>query len=636
MMMKLTSSSDEDTRAFADQLYDWTIPGLLKARALHEPDAVAIRYKSLGIYQELDWSSYLERVDAVAAGLHRLGFERGDRLAIMGDPSIEWVLADLAAVSLGGISYGVYSTCSPEQVGFQVAEVGARFFVAGDQEHLDKLLLAGPEGDAIEHILVADDRTLFRYSDDRIMSFSDLEESGRIRLRQGSDFLEERKSEIEPDDVAIITFTSGTTGPPKAAVHAHRDALVGMTFPYLYFYDELRGRPHRTVTYLALAHLVERSMSVWLPLISDCVPHIGQKGEGLRRLLYETQPTFLHGVPRIWEKLSAQVVVEVDSASALHRKTFEYASKMGRSWLEKEWSEDSMSTRHRLMKGLARRIAFFPALHKIGMAEVEAGLSGGAPIPPRVQALWQSWGVPLRNVYGITEGTTVGGQSESFPRPEDPMFPAYPKVVEIAPDGEVLVRGRGLFVGYWGDAEATDEALENGTLHTGDIAETVEGGFRIVDRKKDIMITSGGKNLSPAEIENALKASPYMSEAIVIADGRKFPSCLVEIDFDTVSQWAGHNNVSFAGFSDLARNDAVVDLIGSEIAAANQQLARVEQVKKYRILPKILDPEVGDTTPTRKVKRGHIQQMFSELIEDMYGNGPTRGTGPRSSEAGTV
>jgi long-chain acyl-CoA synthetase len=606
----------ETIESYADRLYERSIPWLLMERAKTEPGAVAVRYKRRGIYHELTWSSYLDRVRTVGLGLLEIGLRPGDRVAIMGDPSIEWLLADLATVSMNGISFGIYSTSSPEQVGYQIGKVGAGIFFAGDQEHLDKLLDA-PEGRDVEWIVLIDDRTLFLYRDPRILTFEALEDRGKARATVDPYEAERRMREVRPDAPAVITFTSGTTGTPKGAVHTHRDAIVGMTFPYLYFFEELRAEKHRTVTYLALAHLVERSMTVWLPLISRCVPHIGEKGEGLRQLLIDVQPTFFHGVPRIWEKLGAQVTIGVEMSPWLNRKVFGLAIRVARACLDREW-KGRVRFRHRIGRAVARLVAFWPALYKTGLGRLRGGFTAGAAIPPRVQALWQAWGVPLRNVYGITEGTTVGAQKGRFPHPDTPMVPAHRKDVRIGEESELLIAGRGLFQGYWDEPDATASAMAGGFLHTGDVAVAEIAGFRIVDRIKDIAVTAGGKNIAPTAIENEIKASPYISEAIFIADGRQFPTCLIELDFDTVAQWTREHNVTYTGNSDLARRPEVYELVRNEIERANARFSRAEQVKRFAIIPKELDPEEGDTTPTRKIKRKHIEKLFADLIESMY------------------
>lgn len=616
--MKLAGTDKGSVEALGDRLYESTIPGLLVQRAREDGDSVALRYKNRGVYWELTWAQYLERVEAVASGLIELGLGRGDRVAIMGDPRVEWLLADLGALAAGAISFGIYSTNSAQEAGYQVVRTNARFFVAEDQEHLDKLLESGDDESVVEHIVVIDDRTLFLYDDPRIITFAELERIGRERRGRDPEEVERHILQSQPDDIAVMTFTSGTTGAPKGAMHTHRDALFGMTFPYVWFFEELRSGEHRTVVHLALAHLVERSMSVWLPLFSSCVPHIGEKGEGLRQVLFEVQPTFLHGVPRIWEKIASQVMVAVDSSSPVKRAAFRLAAKIADKRMDAVWSGRRAAPHLTLLYRAARAGAFLPALFRVGLVRVRGGFTAGAPMPERVQGQWQSWGVPLRDLYGITEGTLVFSQVGRFPAPASPGIPAYRKEVRLAEDGEVLVGGPGLFSGYWEDPDATEAAMPEGYLCTGDVAEEVDGTFRIIDRKKDLMITAGGKNITPALVENAVKSSPYISEVVLLADRRPYPTCLVELDFDTTAQWARERAISYTGFTDLTEQREVRDLIEAEIGKANERLARVEQVKKFRIIPKELDPEEGDTTPTRKVKRQHAYTLFGDLIEEMY------------------
>jgi long-chain acyl-CoA synthetase len=620
--MKLDASDQRSVEQLGDRIHESTIPGLLLERAREDAHSVALRYKDRGVYWELTWAQYLERVSDVASGLLDLGLERGDRVAIMGDPCLEWLLGDLGALAAGAITFGIYATNSSEETGYQVARTKTRFFIAEDQEQLDKLVDSGDDQSVVEHIVVVDDRTLFLYDDPRIVTFAELERRGRERRERNPDEVEQSILEAEPGDIAVMTFTSGTTGAPKGAMHTHRDALFGMTFPYIWFYEELRSGEHRTVVHLALAHLVERSMSVWLPLFSNCVPHIGEEGEGLRQVLFEVQPTFLHGVPRIWEKIASQITVAVDSSSWLKRRAFRLATRVAGKRMEAVWAGRRPAPHIALLYRLARAGAFQPALFRVGLLRVQGGFTAGAPMPERVQGQWQSWGIPLRDLYGITEGTLVFSQVGRFPAPASPGVPAYRKEVRLAEDGEVLVGGPGLFTAYWEDPESTQAAMPDGYLRTGDVAEETDGRFRIVDRKKDLMITAGGKNITPALVENAVKSSPYISEAILLADGRPFPTCLVELDFDTAAQWARERGISYAGFTDLTEQQQVRDLIEAEIGKANERLARVEQVKKFRIIPKELDPEEGDTTPTRKVKRKHAYDLFGDLIEEMYGSEP--------------
>jgi long-chain acyl-CoA synthetase len=600
-------------------IYGKSVPQLFFERVASRPDAVALRYKDFGLYQEVTWRKYRDEVEAFALGLMSLGVEPGDRIAIMGDPCFEYFVADMAGLAVGAITYGIYTTCSPAEVRHQLENAGAKIFIAENQEYVDKVLDLQNLSTDLHHIIVADMRAMFLYRDERIVSFAAVQERGRAFGETHSGLFERRAAAVKPDDVAVFVYTSGTTGAPKAAMLTHRDLMVGMVNTYLQGFPELEHGEHRIITHLPLAHLVERSMSMCLHLIAEVVPHIGEEAENLRETLVEVEPTFFHAVPRVWEKIASQIQVNIDRSDPVKKLSYRAALGIARRTMKYIWAGKRPPFWLAGSYRLARVLVFKPMLMKVGLQRLQAALTAGAPIPPPIQAMWQIWGVNLRNLYGITEHTLVLCQSEPFQEPGDAGVPLYPKEVVLAEDGEILVRGPGMFCGYWKNEEATAQAIQDGWLHTGDVAVRMSNGhFRIVDRKKDIMVTSGGKNISPSEIENQLKASSYISEAVLFADGRKFPSALIEIDFDTVSDWARSHSIVYTSFTSLAQHPRVVELIGHEIEQTNGQLARVEQVKKYRIIPKELDPEEGDTTPTRKVKRRHIYTMFQDLIEDMY------------------
>jgi long-chain acyl-CoA synthetase len=600
-------------------IYGKTVPQLFLDRVSQRPDAVALRYKDLGLYQEVTWRRYREEVKSFAYGLAALGIEPGDRIAVMGDPCFEYFVADMAGLSLGAITFGIYTTCSVSEVRHQIENSGAKIFIAENQEYVDKVLEIEDLSDDLTHIIVADMRAMFLYHDQRVSSFEAIKATGRQLEAKEPGLFEQRIKALKPDDIAVFVYTSGTTGPPKAAMITHRDLMVGMVNTYLQGYPELEIGEHRIVTHLPLAHLVERSMSLCLMLIADVMPHIGEETDNLRETLTEVEPTFFHGVPRIWEKIASQIQVNIERSDPVKRLAYRGAMKIAERYARYGWSKQRPSLWLDAAYRLARLFVFKPMLMKVGLHKLKAALTAGAPIPPAIQALWQIWGVNLRNLYGITEHTLVLCQSDPFQQPGDAGVPLYPKEVGLGPDGEILVRGPGMFAGYWRNEEATKQAIQNGWFHTGDVGEFMANGhFRIVDRKKDLMITAGGKNIAPSEIENLVKSSPYISEVILFADARKFPSALIEIDFDTVADWARQNAVVYTGFTSLAQHPRVIDLIGRELETANTKLARVEQVKKFRIIPKELDPEEGDTTPTRKVKRRHMYEMFKDLVEDMY------------------
>ncbi len=600
-------------------IYGKTVPALFLDRVAQRPNAVALRYKDFGLYQEVTWRRYYDDVKSFAYGLAALGVEPGDRVAVMGDPCYEYFVADMAGLSLGAITFGIYTTCSVDEVRHQIENSGATIFIAENQEYVDKVLEIENLAMDLERIIVADMRAMFLYSDDRIMSFDAVKAAGRQLQAQQPTLFDDRIRAIKPEDVAVFVYTSGTTGPPKAAMISHRDLMVGMVNTYLQGFPELEIGEHRIVTHLPLAHLVERSMSLCLMLIAEVVPHIGEEVDNLRETLTEVEPTFFHAVPRIWEKIASQIQVNVERNDPVKRLAYHLAMKIAGRYARYRWTEKRPPVWLAAAYRLCRQLVFKPMLMKVGLNKLVAALTAGAPIPPAIQEIWQIWGVNLRNLYGITEHTLVLCQSNPFQAPGDAGVPLYPKEVTLGPDNEILVRGPGMFAGYWRNEEATRQAIQNGWFHTGDVAEVAANGhFRIVDRKKDIMITAGGKNIAPSEIENLIKSSSYISEVVLFADGRKFPSALIEIDFDTVADWARQNAVIYTGFTSLAEHPRVTELIAREIDKANDKLARVEQVKKFRIIPKELDPEEGDTTPTRKVKRRHIYEMFKDLVEDMY------------------
>jgi long-chain acyl-CoA synthetase len=608
----------------APELTTWSIPQWFVARCAATPDRIALRHKDRGVYHDVTWRDYRRLVSEFLAGLEALGLQRGNRLAAMADPCWEFMVADMAASCGGAVCYGIYTTCSVSEVEYQLDNGDAEFFCAENQEFVDKVLNTASRMPRIRKIIVFDTRALFQYTDERLISFQDVLALGRERLAampNHETFLNERAAAVRADDIAVLVYTSGTTGPSKGAMHDHASLMWGFANSYLEAFPELRRGEHRAVSHLPMAHLIERSMSIYLPLVAEVIPHIGEEVEDLLGTLYEVQPTFLNVVPRILEKIASQVVIGMQRSSPVKQHIYRWAMTIGSRYRQALWAGCKPGLGISALNALAAALVFQPLLRKVGLSKIQAILCAGAPLPVKIQEMWQIWGVNVRNLYGITEGGYVLCQGPAFPSPEKGGLPIPPREVRRADDGELLVRGPGLFRGYWKNEQGTAAILIDGWLHTGDVVETnTANEWRIVDRKKDIMITSGGKNIAPSEIENLLKSGPYISEAALIGDGRKFVSALIEIDFGTVSEWARRNNVVYTGFTSLASHEAVVKLIESEINAVNDTLAQVEQVKKFRIIPKELDPEEGDTTPTRKVKRKHLSSMFESLIEEMYAN----------------
>jgi long-chain acyl-CoA synthetase len=603
------------------RLAQMSIGHAIRERAALTPDDVVVREQQFGIYAEHSWAQYSHDVETFACGLLRLGIRPGDTVAIMGDPSYLWMVADAAVISIGAVSFGIYTTCSAEEVAHQLNTAGAVAMVAENQEYVDKLLSLGDRCRSVRHVVVDDTRTLFGYSDRRILPAADLLTPSEPYSEAERAHVGELAAGVSADEVALLVFTSGTTGQSKAAMITHRNFLVGGALQLCRVFPELTGPdPRPVICHLSLAHAFERIVCLYSPILTAMVVHIGEDVEDLTTTMLQTQPYYFHAVPRIWQKMASQAVTNIDRSSRLKRWTYRRAMVVARRERGLRWDGVVPSLGLRAAYGLARICVFMPLLRKFGLGHTAIGLTAGTHVPEEVQRMWQYWGLNLINGLGMTEVGFVAFQRGEFPVPGAVGQRVPDLDVRVVEDGELQYRGAGVFRGYLGEDERTAEAFTpDGWFCSGDVG-TVEAGGDIVlrDRKKDIMITAGGKNITPSLVENTIKGSPYVSECVLFADGHKYPTALIEIDLDAVTEWAESRSLEFTGFTSLTQLPDVVALIDSEVQRLNAQLARVEQIKKFRILPKELDPEEGDTTPTRKIRRAHFERMFRDLIDDMY------------------
>jgi long-chain acyl-CoA synthetase len=534
------------------------------------------------------------------------------------------MICDLAAQSLGAIVYGIYPTAAPAEVDYQMRDGGACLFIAEDQEYVDKILPIAGRMPGLRAIVVIDDSAMFGYADPRLHR---LREMWSALEEPGLDWLERQIAGLSPDDPAFIVYTSGTTGHPKGALVSHGKHLAA-TDTVAAHYPTLRDKDHRTVVYLPMCHVLGRDVAITLPLMSNLVPHFGEDPEDLATTFFEVAPTVLFTVPRYLQKFASHVLVGVLNSSRLKRAVYDAAAHFARGHVRRRWAGTATGVRQALYR-LLRALVFRPILNKLGFDRLELVVSGGAALPAETMALWQLYGVNVVEMYGQTEeaGGIIAGQRGPFPRPGTVGAPVDGLDVRLGDDGEVLVRGPDLFDSYWGNEAATREVKgADGWLHTGDIGEWRDGALRLIDRARDFIVTAGGKTISPSFIENALRASPYVAEAVVFGHGRKYLTAIVEIEFDTVADWARANDVAYTGFTSLTGHARVERLIKSEIDRVNGELARVEQIKAFRILPKALDPEEeGEpVTPTRKVKRKLMYERFKDLVEAMYDDSEER------------
>ncbi len=601
------------------------LPRLLRTAAADRGDRTALRVKQSGIWQDITWAGYDEAVRAVAYGLAALGVRAGDRVAIQSENRPEWLFADLAANSLRASTVGIYPTNPVAEVTYLLQDSGARVLIAEDQEQVDKALAAEPDCPDLEWIVALNDRGFVGLEHPKLLSVDQLIERGLPLRDAAPGLLDEIDADRTPDDIVALIYTSGTTGPPKGVMLSARNVSFAAS---VFAFDggilgARIGEDDVLLSYLPLSHVVERAISVWVNLTAHTVVHFAESIDTVTSDLAEVQPTVLFAVPRIWEKIQAAVAIRMANASPLKRAVY----AIGRRWSD-VIAEDriahggAMTARARWRYAIGYLPLYRPLRKRLGLLKVRHAVSGAAPIAPEVLSFYLGIGVSLFEAYGMTENSAVATSNFIGRMRLGTVGQPQPLAeVALAPEtGEVLTRHPGNFVGYWRRPEATAEVLDaDGWLHTGDVGEWVdETHLRIVDRIKDIIITAGGKNISPSEIENALKASPFVKEAVIIGDRQPYLTALIGIEYDTVADWAARRRIEFTTYRDLASKQEVVELITEVVRAVNTRFARVEAIRKFRMLTKELDHEDGELTATQKLKRQAFAATVPHLIDDMY------------------
>ena len=592
-----------------------TLPQQFVQTAQRRGYATALRSKAFGLWHELSWLDYETQVRTVAAGLMSWGLSAGQSVAVLGENRPEWVIADLGIMMAGGVTAAIYATNAADGVKYVLEHSDSRFVIVENAEQLDKVLEVRKDLPLLERIVVMNPKGLQGFSDAAVVSWADFLEGGRVWLESplNAQMLELRLTKRQGSDPAIFIYTSGTTGRPKGAVLSHRNLL----FTAEAFCAANRVfESDEVLSFLPLSHITERILSVALAVRYGYTVNFVENSDTVFENLREVRPTLFFAVPRVWEKLMSVVEIRIAKADLIKKSAYRWAARQGR--LRAQAQRDAQQP------SVAMHIAYLGVLRslkqRLGLDRARLVVSGAAPISQGVLEFFHGMNVPVREGYGQTEGSAAGTVHQGWPVRLGTVGKALPGIeVRIAPDGEILLRGDCVFIGYHKDVAATDETLRDGWLHSGDIGELdTDGELRITGRKKDIFITAAGKNIAPAHIENLLKASSFISDAVLIGDGRKFLSALIVIDEENVSEWAQVRKLPFTTYSDLAQNLEVVALIEREVDLVNQMLARPEQVKKFRILPKRLAQEDGEVTPTLKVKRSFVLQSHQRLVMEMY------------------
>lgn len=594
-----------------------TVPKLFFQRVEKYQDRVALRKKELGIWSKITWSQYGVMVRRVGMGLVALGLKPKDRVAIIGDSRPEWLYADLGNLSVSGISVGVYTTCSAEEVKYHLLHSEARFFFGEDEEQLDKVLEIRDRLPMLKKIIVMDMKGLKHFHDPMVMSFDELIQTGKDCEKHNPGLFEKKLQMTQPEDIATFVYTSGTTGPPKAALLSHANVICNSSA----FATHIPASDTDVIlSYLPLCHIGERTLSVYHAINMGFTVFFAESPETVPANLREVSPTFFFGVPRIWEKFYSAINIGVQNATWFKRQSYRLAMVVGQKAARRKLSHQHVSVLLWLGTWLAEIIVFRKIKKLLGIDRAWFALSGAAPISPKVLEYFHALGVNIRESYGLTESSSlISMHKDQNIRLGTCGMPLPGVKVKIAEDGEIIVRGDNVFQGYFKDKENTQRTLRDGWLHTGDLGEMDEdGSLRITGRKKDVIITSGGKNVSPQYIENLLKFSPYIVDAVVIGDGRKYLTAIVIVDEDNVIEFAQDNRIPFTTYASLTRTKEIISLIEDEVDKVNAMLSRVEQIKTFSITDKILDQEDDELTPTMKVKRRKVMEAYKDVIEGMY------------------
>ena len=602
-----------------DALKDLPLPQQLLYWAKHRPDAVALRQKQYGVWQPVTWAQYAEQSRWFGLGLLQLGLQRGQNLAVLSENRKEWVFAQLGAAQVGAITAGVYPTSPAPEVEYLLSLSQAPVIVCEDQEQLDKVIEVRERLPHLRAIVVIDPRGLRHYERTGLHDFTDIVALGQ--RFEAQDPTAAAAATVGPalDDIGLIVFTSGSTGRPKAAQMSWRG--LGAAARGLNSMLQC-GPTDSVVSYLPLCHMGEQMFSVHIPMISGTVVNFAESLRTVQEDLRELSPQIFFGVPRIWEKFHASIQTKLREAGGLRLWLYQKAMHSMHGAAAKPRA--SWSAWQRLRWAFWYVLVLRALVNFVGLRRCRVAISAAAPITPEILAFFRTVGVPIREAYGLTEASGATTMQPSDASPVGTVGVPYPGVVlKLADDGEVLIRGDIVFRGYVGNEEATREAIDaEGWLHTGDVARWEDGPagreLRIVDRKKDIMITAGGKNITPSEIENALRFSPYIREAVVIADRRRFVSALIQIEFDSVSKWAEEQGLTYTHFRSLVEQPPVQALIQREVDAANAKMPQVQQVRKFHLLTKELDHDDGEVTATMKVRRKSIAEKYAQVIEAIY------------------
>jgi long-chain acyl-CoA synthetase len=596
--------------------YQRTLPQALRHLARTTPERVAIRQKRFGIWKPLTWAAYHDRALRVGLGFVALGVERGAHIGVLAENRIEWVLSQLGAGLVGAVTVGVYPTSPTNEVAYVLGHADAQVVVCEDQEQADKVLDAREQLPALRHIVQMERKgladTKARAAAGLVLGFDELEALGATSKETAR--IDTVLAGQSLADTGLIIYTSGSTGKPKGAMISYGN-IAAMAPGVI---DRLELAPDTShLSYLPLCHVAEQMLTCFVPLYLGSRVDFGESIRTVQEDLREVAPSMFLGVPRIWEKLHSSISIKMQETGRFRRAMYQRALASCEPFAHK-------AAPQRTLKESAV-FAFwywtvFRALQNfIGLREAQVALTGAAPISPVILRYFRTLGVPLIEVYGMTESSgMVLGQRKNAVHFGSVGTPTVGVEHRLSGQGELLVKGGVVFQGYYKNPEATAGAIVDGWLHTGDVVQEDAGRLRIVDRLKDVMITAGGKNLTPSEIENTMKASPFIKECVIVADARKFVGALIQIDYETAAKWAEQAGLTFTHFRSLVELPQLRELVQSEVDQGNARLAEVARIRRFHLLTKELDHDDGEVTATMKVRRASIYKSYGNEIEALF------------------
>jgi long-chain acyl-CoA synthetase len=597
-----------------------TLPALLKRNALRFGDKkVAIREKEFGIWQSVTWKGYYENVRDFALGLHQLGFKRGDKLSYAGDNRPEGLFSELAVHCLGGAIVGIYPDSHLDQVEYIINHSDSTFVVAGDQEQADKILDIKEKCPQLLNLIVDDPKGMRHYDDPILAYFKNIQKSGRELAEKEPHLFDEMIEKVTPDDVGMINYTSGTTGMPKGSMITQKNMYsVAKAQDTV---DEAMDS-FEYVSFLPLPWIGEQEFGVYWSLYKAFTVNFPEKVETVQDNIREIGPHILLAPPRIWERMCSDIQVKIQDAAWIKRLVYEIFLPVGYKIASFKLEKKKISIAWKFLNWLAYIYLFRSLKNYLGLSRLVHVYTGGAPLGPEIFNLFQALGVNIKLAYGMTEQTAASIIHRTDDIRLDTVGQPLPGIeFKVSDTGELLSRGDTIFKGYYKDPEATKKALRDGWFHSADAALIDDDGhIIIIDRMSDVMKLSDGSKFSPQLIENKLKFSPYIMDAVVIGQERPFITSMISIDMGNVGKWAENNQIPYTTFTDLSQKEEIYDLIAGEVAKTNESLPKVAKVKRFVLLYKELDPDDDELTRTRKVRRKFVSERYKDLIQALYGD----------------